>query len=337
VATVTVGSSADAGGRILSVISRGSTGLGFFSGPGKSAKSNAHRVTIAGTTCDVSITNDGQSYPVNTNDYRQATIPLLATSSCSGTVSWSLTFFYKTTGGQAAMRWGPYTTSSALNSTVTFTTDIGVGGQADVIATVTINGVPTKLPARFHITGTLIPSTLVTTKLKSLYTTGATPALLTGIANKESTYDTPGVTKGQFSTLVATKPPARLLKPLGVDGYWPTEPPDGGSHIGLMQVVAKPLAAWDWEQNAIQGFEVYQWGLRQATLYEAAMKQKCANKLPPLDGLSRENNALRFYRYGGAYYFAYTAPHPNCGSWIKNSSFKDGGENYVEKVRSLLR
>jgi hypothetical protein len=337
-ATVIVGSSADPGGRILSVISRGSTGLGFISGPGKSAKSNAHRVTIAGTTCDVSITNDGQSYPLNTNNYRQATIPLLATatSSCSGTVSWSLTFFYKTTGGMAAARWGPYTASGALNSSVNVTTDIGVGGRAEVIATVTISGISTTLAATLYVTGTVIPESIVTTKLRNMYA-GATPALLTGIANKETRYATGGTFNGQFSRYrLKPKVGAVPLTPVDVEGYWPTEPEDGGSHIGLMQVVARPLAAWDWEENALEGAGVYQEALQWATnSYETGMRSACSNKLPYLDAIARENNALRFYRYGFKPSRAYWIRHPNCGSWIKNPW--NDAEKYVEEVRSLMR
>lgn len=339
-ATVTIDSGATPGGRMLAVVSGGSTGLGFVSGPGKSAKSPPKRVTIAGTTCDVTITNDGQSYPLNTNNFRQAQIPLLVTSSCSGSVRWSLTFIYRTTGGRAATRQGPYSVEGALNSIVNFTTAIGVGGRADVVAAVTINGVLTNVPATLFVTGAALPEPTVTAKLKSLYT-GPTSALLTGVAEVETKYASGGTFNGQFSThRQNAQGVAFPLKPVGVVGYWPTESFDGGSHIGLMQVPANVLWAWDWEENAKKGEAVLRESRRIAVVREQEERRPCNGRLPELNEVKREDNALRLYRYGTSPSLLYWRRHPNCREWIYNEFKEKKGDtrvDYVHEVRSNMR
>jgi hypothetical protein len=85
----------------------------------------------------------------------------------------------------------------------------------------------------------------------------ATPHLLTGIAQVESTY-------AQFST--------RTL--YGVSAKWPTENfptkhVPGGTHIGLMQVRPADYgigAAWNWVENTSSGVALFQQKLATAKL-----------------------------------------------------------------------
>lgn len=86
-------------------------------------------------------------------------------------------------------------------------------------------------PVTAFIVGSAIPDSDITSRLYSLYG-GATPGLLTGIAMRESSY-------AQFKD----------VSKYGQTVRWPNESDDGGSHIGLMQVVTTYERAWDWHAN----------------------------------------------------------------------------------------
>jgi hypothetical protein len=144
-ATFTVDAGATVGDRVVTVTSNGSVpGLGYIAGPGKTKKSNGATVTINGSPCTITIPNDGQIYSLGPPDYRTATIPMEADSNCQGTVDFSLTFDYATTGHKASSLAGPFIMSTfPLNQAVNFYTIPPLGGRGRVTATVTISGVQT--------------------------------------------------------------------------------------------------------------------------------------------------------------------------------------------------
>jgi len=86
----------------------------------------------------------------------------------------------------------------------------------------------------FYVEGT--QSFDPTSQLASLYATGVSPRLMTGVAQHESTYY-------QFLS----------QNLLNATALWPHESYDGGSHIGLMMVPVIEALAWDWMQNTNDG------------------------------------------------------------------------------------
>jgi hypothetical protein len=96
--TFLLSANATPGGRSVSVTSGGALGS-FFFGPAGAATSNPATFTVGGSNCSITIANNGQLYDIG-SDYVTATIPLLASSSCTGTVTWELSFFYQSTGMQ---------------------------------------------------------------------------------------------------------------------------------------------------------------------------------------------------------------------------------------------
>jgi len=119
------------------------------------------------------------------------------------------------------------------------------GGKSTVNASLTDSGIKAAAkPVTFFIVGSAIPSALVTARLLSLYSHGATPELLAKIAMRESTYSI----NGQFRDFTLYSIPAR----------WPNESTeDGGSHIGLMQVGTTYEYAWDWHANTEEGRRLF--------------------------------------------------------------------------------
>jgi hypothetical protein len=107
------------------------------------------------------------------------------------------------------------------------------GGKLTVNASFSEGGITAiAKPVTAYIVGNSIPDADITARLVSLYARGATPNLLTGIASRESNYR-------QF----------RDLALYGVSAKWPNESYDGGTHMGLMQVVTTYEHAWDWHAN----------------------------------------------------------------------------------------
>jgi hypothetical protein len=68
---------------------------------------------------------------------------------------------------------------------------------------------------------------------------------MTGIAEQESAYN-------QFIYPGQGSPPEPDLFD-EIQGLWPREPDDGGSHMGLMMVPTTATFAWDWTQNTNDG------------------------------------------------------------------------------------
>src|SRR5262249_26844449 len=123
------------------------------------------------------------------------------------------------------------------------------------------------------VAGTQIPDEEITSRLISLYN-GATPRLMTGIAQRESGY-------AQFS-------PSNLF---GKSDLWPLESFDGGSHIGLMMMEVTMQNAFDWYANTQGGVALF----RQKLVIARRLMTKIQNSHPGLRALSDvelENMAL---------------------------------------------
>ncbi|MCC6367707.1 MAG: hypothetical protein IT165_29645 [Bryobacterales bacterium] len=351
-ADFTIDTDAPPGERIVTVTSRGVSGLGFAQGPGQSSKSNGRTVKVAGSPCQIFMTNDQVYYNLDAaSNYRTATIPLRANSpGCTGTVNWSLTLYYQTTHGFAAQRSGPFTRTSLLNDEVNFTSPIGIGGRGELVAEIIDSqGRTKKATATLFVHGQNPPTATVDEQLKSIGAqsySGPTKNILTGIAAKESSYQAPGLVAGQFSKYKLTNCnggqaiPLNPVKQGGIQGSWPTEDCASGFHVGLFQVeVTSPALAWDWLANVNQAVSTLQFHYNKAILNETTFKnQSCTgrpNRPPALTALQLEDNALAGYNAGDQMRFAYWIPSKDCKTWTVNVGART--ITYVREVRSLLR
>lgn len=175
-----------------------------------------------------------QLFDLNQQDYiATGTIPFVATSSNGSSVNWFADLSYNTSQG-----YGYYTdnrnfgSSSGSEHDETYTSE---GGRVKVTAQATADdGSTVQDCATYYVEGTR--SFDPTNQLVSLYASGATPRLMTGLAQHESGYY-------QFTS----------QNLLGATALWPTESDDGGSHIGLMMIPTAENLAWDWLQNTNDG------------------------------------------------------------------------------------
>ena len=336
-ANFTIHPQAAPGSRIVTVISSGWTGMGFITGPGRSARSNPANVVVLGSSCSVSIADGGQKYSLGA-DYRTASVPLRAESTCQGTVTWTIKFYYQTSAGTGPSLAGPYEVSSNLNETLNYSTPPGAGGRMDVTAQITIGGQTVHTATRFFIAGVQIPDQTITERLVGLYAGGGTPRLMTGLAMRESSYR-------QFSSTLLNGPPNLLF---GIPGLWPYESYDGGSHVGLMMVPTQMGVAYDWQQNTQDGVYLFAGQkLQFAGNYEASIRSRFPN-LRPLTLQEHELNALVFYgppsikvsqscetcptgKLG-----AYWVPNGQGTDWVVNRHHPEA-VRYVGEVLALIR
>lgn len=185
---------------------------------------------------------------------------------------------------------------------------------------------PTRL---IYVVGDTLTEDEITNRLTTLYRTGATPRLLTGIADKESTYR-------QFE----------LRTKYDQSALWPVESrEDGGSHIGLMQVASAGAQgvknAWDWLENTEQAMLLF----REKLALGRNLENRIRNTRPGLRELTaveRENMALALYGpYAGATFSEqyYRAVQRSDGSydWVVNTENNPGGVGYANDVRSRIR
>ena len=348
-ANVFVGPNAQVGGRSLAVVSAGLSGLGFLQGPGRKSVSNGAQVTIrnGSTGCTITLTNHQQKYSLlPSRGYRQAEIPLRAESDCTGTVSWQLTFTYYTSGNNGRTisptifppsdrLWSPNEAGSLLLITPT-----GVGGYADIVATVTVPGASSqRIVGRLFVDGVVIPEGTIKNRLASLYQgPGRTPALMMGLARQETGAQQFGYFGNEFPLF-------------GRVGRWPFQsyrdsfPYGGGSHIGIMQPDASMAMAYDWELNTGYGVAFFL-GQKMtfANNYEARMRTKFTG-LPELTVTQKESNALVYYGPGSVPAILpcsacpdgitgpYWVPNRARTGWVVNDKNPEGIK-YVNEVRS---
>lgn len=192
----------------------------------------------------------------------------------------------------------------------------------------------------FYVDGVASPSPLdPTTKLESLYSTGTTPHLMTGLATHESGYN-------QFLLPGQGSPNEPDLYD-GIQGLWPREPNDGGSHIGLMMVPTTDADAWDWTQNATDGVTNIFVGekLPLAQSFENWLDGKAKDRnVPYHEGLQPfslptmlENMALVLYRgnsasagWAGQYYIPECLPPDTISAKGNTWTCKDSNGNNVQ-------
>jgi len=276
---------------------------------------------------------------LSTNNFTQADVPFNARTDKPVSVQWDTKLEYATSGGKGSVT-QQSTFTSQSNNNPTINNYISCGGRLTVNASATINGYLTNAsPIKYvYIVGTKINKNLIASRLINLYTNNgttarATPHLMTGIAQKESS-------SAQFET--------RTL--YGLSKLWPKESPDGGSHIGIMQMEPTMKRAWDWlinTQDGVSWFSKEKWQI--ALLWENKIRKACTG-LPPLTNEQRENMALVCYgpdakndvhqQYYDAKCVGGTAIDKVCKGgtwrWIKNVTGNPRGINYADTVRSLM-
>jgi hypothetical protein len=286
--------------------------------------STATLVTIDVVAQPLKITSPAANanYQLTKQNYvSTAPIPFTAISSDTSAISWSLKLSYKTSGGRgASSSTQTFTTQPAATQKETYTS---IGGQLQATAT----QVKSTAKVTMTITGEPIPNGTITSQLDSLYSSGATPNLLTGIAERESSYQQFDGTETLY----------------GLTGYWPNESKeDGGSHIGLMMVATTADRAWDWTANTIYGASIFQDKLAAAG--RNATKIIKANKgLPALTPVQLENMALLLYgpyapatsQLTNQYYIPDTSG--TTPVWVVNTANNPDGVSYADGCRADIK
>jgi hypothetical protein len=275
----------------------------------------------------VTIANNGAKHSLG-SDYLTATIPLRAESTCAGTVQWSFTYNYATTGGKGTTRMqDPNTVNDVLRSprdstTYSYTTPRGMAGRVDAKLKITFtSGVMMDGGVTFYVDGTIIPNDAIKLRLVQLYSGGGYPQLMTGIAGVETGWL-------QFGNKGGTVAPFTLF---GKTGQWPSESYDGGSHIGVMQVDVRRFNTltdgYDWEHNTLDGVNFFV----SEKLVKARQQEDCLRRvyttLPALTQQQSEQDALVWYgppstvaqtRLDHTCKLAYWIPNTTRTGWMKN-------------------
>ena len=183
-------------------------------------------------------------------------------------------------------------------------------------ATATLGGHSFSASRTAYIDGVAIPDATITDRLVTLYSSGATPHLLTGIAFQESSYR-------QFEQKTL----------YGISGRWPIESPSPalGQYVGMMQVPNGMSNAFDWLTNTSQGANIFQGKLTDASNYVAGLRSQYP-QLPALSGVELENEALS--RYGGFLDRYYTVNASGNG-WVTTT--REALLDYVSTIRGNMR
>lgn len=171
-------------------------------------------------------------------------VQFTAASGTGGSISWLNQLHYLTSGGYGGPDPAPVTNNGASFSYPGYQS---IGGQVVAAASTTAaDGSTVQDCVTFYVDGVQSPSPLdPTSQLVSLYSNGATPHLMTGLATHESGYS-------QFH-YPGDGSPAEPDVFNGIDGLWPYESNGGGQFIGLMMVPTTDTDAWDWTQNTTDG------------------------------------------------------------------------------------
>jgi hypothetical protein len=277
-------------------------------------------VTVA-APCDLTIGSpaNGQVFDLGGATYNQATIPLNATSACSGSVSWAFNWSYTLINGGAVFTSSSSTSTTAqqnIQQNTNYTAPPGNGGMASVSVSATLGGVPLAQFLAAYVDGTTIPNAAIVSGLTRLYSGGATPTLLVGIAFSESSCS-------QFTSA--------YNRTYQVLGAWPLESASG-AYVGMMQVQSISEATlFDWTANAQAGYGIFQAWLAPATSYS---QQEHAQypQLPLLSAAQLEDDALWLYAgFGGSGH--YYLPNSSGTGWVVTSA-SQSGVSYVAKVRA---
>ncbi len=285
-----------------------------------------------GNVCGLSISSptSGQVFSMGGGNYNQATVSLEATSACTGTANWTLNFTY--TSRLPATFTGSTTTSTTINQSTNYTTPVGEGGQVTAQAQATLAGQSFTKSITFYVLGAAIPYSTITSRLYSLYTTGATPHLLTGIAEVESSYH-------QFVQAYM----------MGATGDWPNGDNAASlldAYVGLMMVPNGMTQGFDWitDTSATDqrgGAYIFNQKLSTASTC-MGVEQQSYPSLPLLSGSQLEENALVFYSgNSGTGTCSQVSPHlywvpaSDGTSWVENSSSPE--YTYVNNVENSIQ
>jgi len=238
----------------------------------------------------------------------------LSPTDLSANIAWALDLEYQTSAGHGA---GTNQREFATQNLATHAeTYASMGGKVSVNASTTIHGTSCEATAvHFTITGVPIPDATITERLKTLYDPepGGTESICCGIASVESSYI-------QFKS--------RTL--YGRNDRWPHESYDGGTHIGLMQVVTTFSRAWDWFENTGDGVDLYEANIQQSHNHVNNIRAQHAG-LRDLTAVEHENNASSIYRMGNVYYYRWNGDEEN-PDWEVNTD-NPTGVAYANEVR----
>jgi hypothetical protein len=269
--------------------------------------------------CSLSIASpsSGAVFHLGGSNYNRATVPLAASSACSGTANWTLNLTY--TRGSGTSYTSSATTSTTINQTVNYQTPVGNGGRVSLQCEATLLGRSFSDSETAYVDGTTIPNATITTRLSGLYSGGATPTLLAHIAVYESA--------GCYCQF-------RQATLFGVPGRWPNESYDGGSHVGLMQVPNGMVNAFDWMANTQAGSTIFQQKLAYVRNWVSPQRTSHPT-LPDLTGTQYEDDALVFYGPYSVELQHYYIPNSGYTGWILNPNSAHG-QGYVLNVRSSV-
>ncbi len=258
----------------------------FDGSPGDDTQTRIRDLTVTPLKFAVESPVASPPYELSEEDSRK-TKPIefkIKSDAQTGTVGWSASREYTTTGGITATL-NPvvrsFETQPGASETRIYE---GEGGEVTVTASSTVNGAQlTAGPSKFYVVGVQIPDPVISARLTALYT-GITPGLFKGIAMVESNYR-------QFKSFKHPK--------YGVQTFWPlengaTHKVRAGEYIGLMMVPFSTPTAWDWYENTNMGLVTFQEHLRIALVVEGRIHAKYPS-LPALTEEQRENMALSTY------------------------------------------
>lgn len=293
-----------------------------------------------------------QIFPMTLAD-STATVPVAyRTDGPAG--NWSTNLTYQTSGGR-----GSLTTNNNFNTPVNTIlnlhyADFGGRMKATVSAA---NCQPQSVT--FYLTGGPMNPTAVSNFLVSLYATGTTPRLFTGVAEVES--------RSRHFCIPGKTCSSKQAPLYGILQYWPHESYDGGSHIGLLMVEPKNWGVvWNWKTNATTGVGLF---VSEKLRYAKEMENKIRKYrrgpgLPSLTPRQLEDMALVLYgpsaKYGSVdaqYYRAKCSSGPTtnvtviennqritykrCGGgmwvWDVNDEYNNEGVEYVRDVRRSIK
>jgi hypothetical protein len=285
-----------------------------------------------------------QLFDLDQNNFTETdNVPYNAATDTGNTIIWAATLNYETSGGYGItfLNLPGFATASGEEHDETYQSE---GGQVEATASTTASdGSTIQDCVTYYIDGVASPSPLdPTAQLLSLYNGRATPRLMTGIAEEESAYN-------QFQ-LPGRGSPAEPDLFNGIQGFWPYESYDGGSHTGLMMFPTSFATAWDWQQNTNSGVNDTTWGFagsdlpyanRMANWIIPGSKGNAKQEIPavpahtplsPPTGVQLENVALVLYGpYAHRLYWAQQYYIPVCSTGSissKNNTWTCNGADW---------
>jgi hypothetical protein len=241
------------------------------------------------------------------SNFTSAIAPFSAGTNLSGSITWSVTTHYATSGWAGAdPPANQFTTTNGEERDQTYQ---DLGGQLRVQAQMAAFGTTITDCVTTYVEGpeSGIDDAIITAQLKGVYQDnqlspnhGPTANLLTGIASKEASY-------AQFQRYpLFNQEDLFHTSAFGLNPKFPTESPAGkfpiGAFIGLMQVPTTNPHAWNWDTNTRDGARefdkkmVIAKGLWADSIKGVASKMvKGHSGMVALSGSQNEDNALMLY------------------------------------------